>query len=382
MPTHPLQPFHEQTEAAFLPYGDELQIVESYGEMEAEYAALRKSVALMDAPHRGVVILTGQDRLAFLHNKVTNETAKLQPGQGCYAYLLNLKGRIVLDMVILHGADATLVDLDIREVPRFMSIMEKYIFSEDVQLLDATQQLARLTLMGPHAAELLHKITSESTASLTRDFQHLRCLIEKAVVTIFRQDITGEAGYELLVPRDHLVTLWQILHETGAGTAHPSPAASSGLGLRPIGWSAFNIARVEAGTPLWGIDITDNYLPMETGPWYARAVSVTKGCYLGQEIVARMHAHKTVARMLVGLRIEGPCLPVAGTEIFAGTQQVGIVTSSTLSPMLGAAPVALGYVKKAFSTAGQQVEVLAEGGRAQATVRELPLWTKSPAGTY
>src|SRR6266566_4751273 len=102
-PVNPLHALHEQAEAAFLPYGDDVSIVESYGEMEAEYAAIRKGAALMDAPHRTVAILTGKDRLSFLHNKVTNDTNRLAPGFGCYAYLLNLKGRIVMDMNILHA---------------------------------------------------------------------------------------------------------------------------------------------------------------------------------------------------------------------------------------------------------------------------------------
>jgi len=123
---------------------------------------------------------------------------------------------------------------------------------------------------------------------------------------------------------------------------------------------------------------------METGHWYLRAVAVTKGCYLGQEIVARMHAHQTVSRLLVGLRVQGDRLPVAGTEIFeprndqgVAGQQVGIVTSSCLSPMLGNVPIAMGYVKKAFSTAGKEVETLAEGSRAPATVASLPLWKRA-----
>src|SRR6185436_6721565 len=107
----------------------DVQIVESYGEVEAEYAAIRKAAALMDSPHRSVVILTGKDRLSFLHNKVTNDTNKLTAGQGCYAYLLNLKGRIVMDMNILQTEEATLVDLDRRVAPEFLQTMEKYVFT-------------------------------------------------------------------------------------------------------------------------------------------------------------------------------------------------------------------------------------------------------------
>jgi folate-binding protein YgfZ len=378
-PTNPLHPLHEQAEAAFLPYGNDVQIVESYGEVEAEYAAIRKGAALMDAPHRSVVILTGKDRLSFLHNKVTNDTNRLTAGQGCYAYLLNLKGRIVADMNILQTEEATLVELDRRLALDFLQAMEKYVFTEDVRLLDGSEQLGRLTVLGPKAYLLLKKVMDAGVETLSEPFRHARRQVGKTTVTVFRNDLAGEAQYELIVPRDQLVSLWQILHE--AGGVHEG--ADDDTGLRAIGWSAFNTARIEAGTPLYGIDISDNHLPMETAHWYARAVSVSKGCYLGQEIVARMHAHNTVARMLVGMRIAGDKLPVAGTDVFeaegagASRQQVGIVTSSCMSPMLGYVPVALGYVKKAFAAPGAKaLEVLAEGARAKADVTPLPLWEK------
>ena len=118
------------------------------------------------------------------------------------------------------------------------------------------------------------------------------------------------------------------------------------INLRAIGWSAFNTARIEAGTPLFGIDLTDAYLPMETGLWYSRAVAVRKGCYLGQEMVAPMHAHHSAARLFVGLRVEGEKLPIAGTDIFDGANQVGIVTSSCMSPLLKYTPIAMGYVPR------------------------------------
>jgi folate-binding protein YgfZ len=395
-PIHPLHALHEQAEATFLPYGSDIQVVESYGEVEAEYAAIRKAAALMDAPHRSVVILTGKDRLSFLHNKVTNDTNRLTPGTGCYAYLLNLKGRIVMDMNILQTEEATLVELDRRLVPDFLASMEKYIFTEDVRILDGSEQLGRLTLLGPKAHLLLEQVLDAGVGTLGDPLRHAKRTLGKATVTVFRNDLAGEAQYELIVPRDGLVSLWQILHEAGGHDDGEHDAATKGpVPLRAIGWSAFNTARIEAGTPLYGIDITDNYLPMETAHWYLRAVSVTKGCYLGQEIVARMHAHNTVARMLVGLRVAGDKLPLAGTDISDPTpsaagggagrdassrQQVGIITSSCMSPMLGNAPIALGYVKKAYvpnaSAPAKPVDVLAEGTHAEATVVTLPHWKR------
>ena len=377
---NPLQSLHEQVEASFLPYGADIQIVESYGEAEAEYAALRKGTALMDAPHRSVAILTGKDRLTFLHNKVTNDTNRLTPGQGCYAFLLNVKGRIVMDLNILHTEEATLVELDRRLAGEFVRMMEKYIFAEDVRVLDGSEQLGRLRVLGPKAGKLLRQVMDAGVETLAEPFRHARRVIGKTTVTVFRNDLAGEPQYELIVPRDQLVALWQVLHEAGGAGGHEG---DGDLGLRAIGWSAFNTARIEAGTPLFGIDMTDHYLPMETAHWYGRAVSTTKGCYLGQEVVARMHAHKTVARMLVGLRVEGDKVPVAGTDILdaapvatgaVGGPQAGIITSSCISPMLGNAPVAMGYVKKAYAVGGKAVEVTAEGGRAKAQVVGLPLW--------
>jgi len=376
MPANPLQPLHEQAEATFLPYGENVQIVESYGEVEAEYAAIRKAVALFDCPHRSVVVLTGKDRTGFLQNKLTNDIAKPGVGSGCYAYMLNLKGRIISDLIVLNGEDATLIDLDTRLVKGFVDQMNKYIFTEDVKVLDAADSLGRLLLTGPRAAELLAKITNAPLDNLTENFRHTKRQIGTTTATIFRQDLCGEPGYELIVPRDRLTPLWQQIHEVGNGHEN----GESLMGLRAIGWSAFNTARIEAGTPLYGIDITDHYLPLETSHWYTRAVSSTKGCYLGQEIVARMHVHNTAARLLVGLRVTGDKLPVAGTDIFDAANpasQVGMVTSSCLSPMLGLSPVVLGYVKKPFAQPGREVELLAEGARTKAKVVELPFWHKS-----
>jgi folate-binding protein YgfZ len=370
MAANPLHSFHEQAEASFLPYGPEIQIVESYGEVEAEYAAIRKSAAMMDAPHRAVVVITGKDRISFLQNKLTNDVAKLAPGQGCYAYLLNVKGRIQQDMNVLCAEDATLLEMDARLASAFVKLMEEYRFSEDVHAMDASDQLGRITLIGPKVGELLKKLDA-GVETLAENFRHAKRTLAKATVTIFRNDLCGEPQFELITPRDQLVNLWQVLHE--AGHAEADPAA---VDLRAIGWAAFNIARIEAGSPLAGIDIAETTLPMETGPWYLRGVAVTKGCYLGQEVVARMHAHNTVARMFVGLRVAGDKLPVAGTDIFDGTTQVGIVTSSCESPMLGNVPVAMGYVKRAYATAGRVVEVLAEGARAKAAVSDLPIWKK------
>lgn len=374
MRNNPLHPMHEQAEAAFLSYGPDLQIVESYGEIEAEYAAIRKGVGLLDSPHRVVIIITGKDRLSFLNNLLTQDTSKLAANQGVYSYMLNTRGRIITDLNVLHAEDATLLELDARMGPQIAPLLEKYHFNEDVTIIDATEQLGRFTLIGPHAAVLLNKIVDGDLTQLQEPLRHVRRTISKATVTIFRNDQCGEQQYELIMPVDQLAHLWQVLHEAGGDHVD-----ESGVHLRAIGWAAYNTARIEAGTPLYGIDINESYLPMETGHWYTKAVAVSKGCYLGQEIVARMHAHKSVARMLVGLRCQGNKLPVAGTDVRepGSTVQIGMVTSSCVSPMLGETPIALAYTKTSHAQIDKELEVLAEGVQEKVRVCPVPFWSKS-----
>jgi folate-binding protein YgfZ len=173
---------------------------------------------------------------------------------------------------------------------------------------------------------------------------------------VFRDDICGSPGFHLIVPTASAAAVWTSLE------------------LRPVGWAAFNTARIEAGRPLMGIDFDDTILPAETGPAeLARAVSFTKGCYLGQEIVARMHARGQIAKQLVGIRMEGDALPVAGSQIYdSAANPIGGVTSSTISPVLSNAAICLGYVKKTFIPAGTELTIPAEGAMHKGKVEELP----------
>jgi aminomethyltransferase len=185
---------------------------------------------------------------------------------------------------------------------------------------------------------------------------------------VWRDDPTGTPGYQLIIPTESAATVWRELI-TRFGE-------SQSLGkrpLRPIGWAAFNATRIEAGRPLFGIDFDDSILPAETGPLFNRAVSLTKGCYLGQEIVARMHARQQVAKQIVGLKLDNDALPMAGAKLFDDKgNEIGGVTSSTLSPILSDIAIGIGYVKRPFIAAGTKIRVPAEGAVREAIVSELP----------
>ncbi len=385
---NPLRRVHERAEASFLPYGPLVEIVESYGRPEVEYAAIRKSVALMDAPHRAVVELRGKDRLRFLQNLLTNDTSSLAPGRGCYAYLLDVKGRVTMDLNILHRSESTLLEVDARLTESLCHTLDNYLFADDVKIFDSSQTMGRLTLLGPRAAALLAMLGTLKIAELSDALASAQTRLGGVDVVVFRNDLCGEMQYELIIPRERLVPLWEELLRGGLSAPPPAPAGTwreqdgPSPGKRPmavgIGWSAFNIARIETGTPILGIDITQQNLPMEISHWYSRAVSTSKGCYLGQEVVARMHSRQSVARLLVGLRLKGSMPPPAGTDILHGAEVVGAVTSSCLSPMLGNTPIAMGYVQREYAQPGTDLLVYNEPGGIAARVTALPHWAAPP----
>lgn len=331
-PPNPLLTLHERAGAEFQPY-DTLPIVSTFGLPQAEYAAIRKSCALMDCPHRGVIELRGQDRLAFLHGLLTQHVRDLRAGQTRYAFLLDNKGRIITDLNVIEEGERTWLELETRRVDAVTAELEKYRFGEKVEIEPRVGELHRISLFGPGAEAKLNQLP--------------------APVGSWRDDI----GHHMLVALNKAEQTW---------------AAAMELGARPIGWSAFNTARIEDGRPLFGVDYDSTVLPAETG-LIERAVSFNKGCYVGQEIVARMQSRKQCARRIVGLRIREDALPVAGgrVESLEG-DMAGVLTSSTISPLLSGAVIALALLKSSFTAEGTMLHVFAEGRRCEAVVTALP----------
>jgi folate-binding protein YgfZ len=365
---NPLHDLHQQAQAEFQSYA-ELPIVSTFGEPQAEYAAIHKGAALIDQPFRGFMVLTGKDRHSFLNNLITNQVwdkekkAGITAGQGVYAFFLNTKGRVIVDMNVLELGDRLLLEMDARHIESTRIAFEKFRFAEKVTLENAIGKRHELAIHGPSAAQVLGL-----TEPLLPMQSRAVCLFDIETI-VWRDDPTGQAGYQIIVDIANAIPLWKKLLE--------SFGQATGIGkcpLRPVGWAAFNAARIEAGRPFFGIDFDDSVLPAETGQ-LSRAVSFTKGCYLGQEVVARMHARNVVARQIIGIRMNDDSLPIAGSHIFApdGSQnQIGGITSSTVSPILSNASICLGIVKKAYMAPGSIVEIPAEGAMRKGTVVALP----------
>lgn len=402
----PLNPLHQQAEAAFLVYGVaggarpeaqtcRAEVVETFGEPEGEYAAIRKACALFDLPQRGTIRLTGLDRLDFLNRMATQDLSGLNPFRARRTFWLNRKGRIDADMRLIELPEETLADLDILSVDRTAKSLGEFIITEDVHFSDETARMHRLALHGPTAAALLAAVGETAAGPRPESLQDGEAAVLRIAgrrVIVDRCDTTGEVGLELLVNVDDVKPVYEQLLERGLetnGPARDQPLARGGYRLRPAGWAAYNIARIEAGTPIYNIDFGPESLPAETGILDQR-VSFTKGCFLGQEVVARMRSLGHPKQTLVGLRVNPTpeqsasgreCQPRAGAAVFADEPgeptAVGAVTSSTRSPMLGDAVVAFAQVKWGSHEPGTRLLVESDAGLVPAVVHAgLRFWSR------
>lgn len=372
----------KQAGAEFMPYGPTetaVEVVQTFGSYEAEYAMIRKGVGVVHVPQRGVVGVRGGERLEFLHRMVTNDTRTLTPGQGRRAFLLNKAGRIIADMIVLHEADRTLIDLDVFQAASLPAELEKYLFTEDVTLEDQSSSWAHIALHGPASAKLLDTLGATGCDALEA-LAHRQVTLGGVVCVMYRHDETGAPGFHLLLPATEAATVYRVLTDAVGGIAPDVSQAEANNPTSPkrpipgrgIGWLAYNTARIEAGTPLYHIDFGADCLPHETGI-LDQAVSFKKGCYLGQEIVARMQNLGHPKRIVVGVRCQDARLPVAGTQVFNddGADVIGAITSSTVSPMLGGNAIAFAMVKWGKHREGVRLKVGAEGAMVEAVVQKL-----------
>ncbi len=362
-----------------------VQVVATYGELELEYAALRKHCILLDQPQRAMIEVTGADRLEFLNRMVTQELKGLTPGSVRRSFWLNRKGRIDADLRILTFVDRILLETDIHAAARTIQGLSTFIITEDVTLRDLTASTHRLSLHGPAAPLLLSHVAGVQSLEPDRSASGR---IGEAEVTAFREDCTGEPGFELIVPSQSAAQVYTQLIQQGHDPNHGAAALRESGGslqdqvrLRPAGWHAYNIARIEAGTPLYNIDFGPNSLPAETGVLDDR-VSFKKGCYLGQEVVARMHSRGHSKQVLVGIKfdvVKSPddfaLQPGEGAELFPlvdgkpGPEPVGAITSSTISPMLGSAAIAFAQVKQSQQAAGTVLATTVDGATVSGAIQ-------------
>ena len=292
------------------------------------YTAARERAAFVERGDRGAIVVSGADRASYLQGLLTNDIAALAPGTGCYAAYLTAQGRMIADMYVYELGDVILLTLDRAVKDAVIAKLDQFIFSEDVQLGDVTDTFAHIAVVGPEAprvaAAALGGVDAGALAALP-EHGNLRVASTHGAAIVARVADAGEPGFDLSVER----------------------AQAAGV----------KSALTSAGVPKFHRDMDEETIPLEAGI-EDRAISFTKGCYVGQEIVIRVlhRGHGRVARKLVGIALTGAQPPPSGARIRSGDREIGDVTSSTMSPALQR-PIALGYVHRDFVEPGTTVDV-------------------------
>ena len=323
------------------------------------YEAATRNVGLIERSDRALLVVRGADRAAWLHNLVTHEVKKLSPGQGNYAFATNVKGRVLFDLNLLVQPEAIWLDIERDHLTPARTHLERYIITEDVTIDDQTEHALRLALTGPACATLAERL-GLSTLPEMGQLDSAAIEIAGHDVTAFRHDFAGLPGVEIIaLDGDPTGRLRAAVQEAGAS-----------LGLADVSPDTAEVLRIEAGRPGMGGELDGEVLPAETGQ-VDRAVSYHKGCYLGQEIVERMRSRGSLARQLVGFRIDGATVPAPGVTVSASDSEVGRITSACQSPAAGG-PIALGYVRSAKAAPGTAVAIATTAAPLSATVAALP----------
>jgi tRNA-modifying protein YgfZ len=319
---------------------------------EPEYAAAQTGCVMIEASAWGRLRFTGKDRLDFLHRLSTNDLLKLQPGQGAATVFTTPIARII-DRTVIYVREADLLMLTSRgNQGRVSQWLRKYIFfNDEVQIKDVTNETAMLSVYGATANQVLQTVSGVDLSGVPLHYWRTVCIAEVEAL-IARADPIASGGFHLIFEKSALPQMWQAL---------------VAVGVAPIGEETYQVLRIEAGRPEFGHELGDEYIPLEAGLW--AEVSFTKGCYTGQEIIARMESRQRLAKQLMGLRLAGEVtLPAT---LLSNEHEVGVVTSVTHSPSLGW--IGLGYLKSAAAADGQQVQALSGERTVPATLSTLPL---------
>lgn len=304
---------------------------------DEQYQALTAGAGVVDFTARTRIEVTGDDRASFLHNLSTNDVKGLTPGGGCEAFFLNAKGHVLAHAFIVCRPESLLIETVPGQDDLLLNHLNRYLIREKVELHDRTADWAESLVAGDRAADVLKKIGSGEFSD--ERLQNAELLIAGQTATVVRVEMTPSPGYLLMTSVSSLPAVREALLSQDVVACDQA---------------ALEAARIEAGFPFYGVDVTDDNLPQEVDR-DALAISFKKGCYLGQETVARLDALGHVNKTLVRLRFEGSDAPSPGTELRSAEQLVGQITSAARSPR-GGAPLALGYVRRGHNTPGTRLE--------------------------
>jgi folate-binding protein YgfZ len=355
----PLEEVHRRAGASVREQ-DGCLVAGDYGDARAEYEAVRSvgGAGLFDLSSRGRVEVSGGEAVQFLNGMLTNDVVRLEDGGWMHAAFPNPQGRLVATARIFRRGGAFLFDTAAATYARLLKTLERFTFAGDFHVRDLTAETATLSVQGSGARAVVGAVLGED-ASNTERARTSTARFGSGEVTVVRATHTAEDGFDLFVGVLDAGALWDAL---------------VGAGSRPVGFDALEVLRVEAGVPRYGVDASEANVVLEVVD-EDEAVSYTKGCYAGQEIIARIHWRGHVAKKLAGVIFDRDAEPPADARVrdCADEREVGRITSSVFSPRLGR-HVALALVKYDFLTPGTELKVFSgEAEVCAAHVAELPL---------
>lgn len=332
-----------------------------YGDVSAEHAALGATAGALDLGFRGRICLTGSDRVRLLNGQVTNDIKMLSEGQGCYAAITSAKGKMEGDANIYCLRDELLLDFEPSLTEKLAHRFEKYIIADDVQAVDVAPHYGLLSVQGPAAGTVVRALDLGLELPV-RAMEFTRVTHPAhGEVYCMNQMRARALGFDLFVPVSALALVAERLF-----------VAVRASGGRPVGFDALEVARIEVGLPRYGVDMDESNLAPETGI-ERRAISYTKGCYIGQEVIARLRTYGQVARALRGLLLEKnlKALPQTGDKLWQGDKEIGYVTSAVFSLTLKS-NIALGYVRRECNQPGTRLTLRTASGESAVEIVNLP----------
>ena len=319
-----------------------------------EYSAVRGGGAgVIDLSSRGRLLVTGSEAVMFLNGLITNDMKTLAVNSWMPAVFPNVQGRLLAAVRVIHRDDGFLIDTESTTLEIVAKLLERFTLAGDFRVTDLTNKTAMLSIQGKNSTEVILKTLSETV--MNRLGVGTGQLENGAQVTIIRATHTAEDGFDLFISANESRNLREALTKAGA---------------QPVGADTLETLRIEAGIPRYGVDMDETNVVTETN--LDDSVSFTKGCYIGQEIIARIKYRGHVAKKLTGLVFENEAALESGAKILSGDdKEIGRVTSIAFSPRLDRT-IGLGYVKYDYLEPGTQVKIVSTKKELSAAVAELP----------
>ena len=340
------------------------EVPAQYGDVAVEHRAVRQAVGIADLSHRGKIRVTGDDRIKWLQSIISNDILPLSPGQGRYSSLLTHKGKMLTYFRLYIQTDAVMLE-DVGEIGETTSqTLRKFLlYGTKAKMENCAESWGLLLVSGPKATHTIQSAFGVDVADL-QPVDFVTAQIGGSHALVLRTEETGEVDIEILLPATSLVPAWTTLLEAGAK-----------YGIKPVGNHAREALRIEAGIPKAGPDLNEDIVPPEAN-LEGKAFSLSKGCYPGQEVVARMDTYGSVRRHLVGLVLKESPIPSKGAKLFSGNREVGWISSAVRSPQLNQV-IAFGFPLRDFSAPNTALTVEIDGAQHQATVHALPLYRRT-----